>query len=310
MTSKKKKKFDYLIKDKPVYIECGARHKYYDVYTISSIDTLNQFIGWVKFTNHGKTVLYRGSTELYKNISPSIFRGQYTEAGQEKQIEKLDKLLKLIYKDYKLAKSLHFDNCFHEYQKRLIVLSVLQHYGIHTDCLDVVDNHWIALWFGLNRYEGKQVKSGYYGTYFPRIDMFDGNPYIPIYQYIYVFVVEKEIDIRGKDKDIADFSCSDQVFAFDLRRLLPSMYIRPHAQHAWMIKSPKRIMLDHQPNFIDNLAYIIKLNSFHVMKWLGNGLLVNQRYLFPGPQYDFGYDVLLKRVDIFEHYPEQIIRYD
>ena len=29
---------------------------------------------------------------------------------------------------------------------------MLQHYGFSTHFVDVVDNHWIALWFGLNQY--------------------------------------------------------------------------------------------------------------------------------------------------------------
>ena len=35
---------------------------------------------------------------------------------------------------------------------RLVAEAMLQHYGYSTHFIDLVDNHWIALWFGLNKF--------------------------------------------------------------------------------------------------------------------------------------------------------------
>ena len=37
--------------------------------------------------------------------------------------------------------------------QRLVIEAVLQHYGATTYCVDFVDNHWTALWFGLYEWD-------------------------------------------------------------------------------------------------------------------------------------------------------------
>uniref|UniRef100_UPI003FEDA8E5 hypothetical protein n=1 Tax=Segatella copri TaxID=165179 RepID=UPI003FEDA8E5 len=64
----------------------------------------------------------------------------------------------------------------------------------------------------------------------------------------------------------------------DLRKALPSIYIRPHAQHALVIK--KR----------------------------GNGYLMTESNIFPSPSLDQGYNTLLMRTGIFK-YPFEIVKY-
>lgn len=64
----------------------------------------------------------------------------------------------------------------------------------------------------------------------------------------------------------------------DLRKALPSIYIRPHAQHALVIK--KR----------------------------GNDYLMTESNIFPSPSLDQGYNTLLMRTDIFKH-PFEIVKY-
>ena len=302
-----KNNFTELIKEKPELVVCGSRHNHCTIYTVPTVDALSQVIGWIKFINPGKNVLYRGATRLYPDISPVLFRGLYTEKKQTGRSNSINKLLKEIIDDKKMSKSLKLKDISHKSAKKIVVEALLQHYGIRTRCLDVVDNHWIALWFGLNEYTEKKVHMYRYGEFKPRISQLDGKPTTPLYQYIYVFVINKEIDLRdnGEEMDIN----SKGVVAVDLRKTIPSMYVRPHAQHAWIIRSTQDIMVDTQPNFLDCLFGIIKLNSFQVMQWLGNGTLVSQRNLFPPPQYDIGYHNLLSRTDIFDKCNWQIIRY-
>ena len=51
--------------------------------------------------------------------------------------------------------------------KKIVVESMLQHYGVRTYCHDFVDNHWTALWFSLyelkkEREKGQSKKTNYY----------------------------------------------------------------------------------------------------------------------------------------------------
>lgn len=302
-----KKNFTELIKEKPELVVCGSRYDHCTIYTVPTVNALSQVIGWIKFNNPGKNVLYRGATRLYPDISPALFRGLSTEKKQTRISNNINKLLKEIIDDKKMSKSLKLKDISNKSARKIVVEALLQHYGIRTRCLDVVDNHWIALWFGLNEYTEKKVHMYKYGEFEPRISQLDGKPTTPLYQYIYVFVINKEIDLRDKDKEIdSDFK---GIVAVDLRKAIPSMYVRPHAQHAWIIRSTEDTMVGVQPNFLDCLFCIIKLNSFQVMQWLGNGTLVSQRNLFPPPQYDIGYYNILSRTDIFDKYKNQIIRY-
>ena len=54
---------------------------------------------------------------------------------------------------------------------------------------------------------------------------------------------------------------------------------------------------------------IIKIRIDRVKEWIGTGELLTQNNLFPPPAYDYGYDLLLKRTDIFEDSDFNIARY-
>lgn len=58
---------------------------------------------------------------------------------------------------------------------------------------------------------------------------------------------------------------------------------------------------------------ILKIRIDIVEQWLGTGELLTQENLFPPMAYDNGYDLLLKRQDLFEEFKEydgmQIINY-
>ena len=69
---------------------------------------------------------------------------------------------------------------------------MLQHYGIPTRFIDVVDNHWIALWMGLNYIEHiKQVHTYYH--YVERIvsvlDLTSDSKEKDFYQYILLITI-------------------------------------------------------------------------------------------------------------------------
>ena len=96
----------------------------------------------------------------------------------------------------------------------------------------------------------------------------------------------------------------------DLRKALPSIYIRPHAQHALVIK--KRIKhSDGSASYFDmskQVVGIIKVRIDIADKWVGNGYLMTESNIFPSPSLDQGYNTLLMRTDIFK-YPFEIVKY-
>ena len=96
----------------------------------------------------------------------------------------------------------------------------------------------------------------------------------------------------------------------DLRKALPSIYIRPHAQHALVIK--KRVKhSDGSASYFDmskQVVGIIKVRIDIADNWVGNGYLMTERNIFPSPSLDQGYNTLLMRTGIFK-YPFEIVKY-
>ena len=96
----------------------------------------------------------------------------------------------------------------------------------------------------------------------------------------------------------------------DLRQALPSTFLRPHAQHGLVVK--KRI---GKPTNIEDydmateVIAIIRVRIDRAASWIGEGFLLSQDNLFPPPAYDFGYDILLSRKDLFEKNNASIIHY-
>lgn len=54
---------------------------------------------------------------------------------------------------------------------------------------------------------------------------------------------------------------------------------------------------------------IIKIRIDKVHEWMGNGELLTQNNLFPPPAYDYGFDLLLSRDDLFKDSEYSIAKY-
>ena len=136
-------------------------------------------------------------------------------------------------------------------QSEIRLESTLQHYGIPTHYVDLVDNHWVALWFGANQY--KAYMNGTLGRYEKRSadigDVFqkrielsedDFKRYLVnvkdcIYQYLLLIFVSKPKENPESGVSINE----DNTILVDLRNALPSTFLRPHAQHGWTIRREK-----------------------------------------------------------------------
>lgn len=94
----------------------------------------------------------------------------------------------------------------------------------------------------------------------------------------------------------------------DLRSSLPSVFIRPHAQHGLVIKRNTRSPADSF-DLSSHVIAIIRMRIDHVAQWIGTGQLLTSSNLFPSPAFDYGYEILLKRTDLFETVYHHIAQY-
>src|SRR3954470_4149117 len=98
---------------------------------------------------------------------------------------------------------------------------LLQHYGIRTRWLDLVDNFWTALWFACQ----EARSTGELDQYLH----FSPSPK----EYAYVILMQGGAE--RLDPERPGQIISDQTTIIDLRRSAPSTYLRPHAQHAMLM---------------------------------------------------------------------------
>ena len=279
------------------------------VYEVFTYHAFNQIIGFAKFINqsYGK-VFYRGECNLHNSLIPSLLRGNCTV---EKKRASLNKIVEKIRKDHLLNNELKLDN---SYTSQLRIESLLQHYGIPTSFIDVVDNHWIALWMGLNK--SIEIKSlakycHYEERRIPRIIIEEDKENLDklLYQYVLLIAVPSNKSKKNKGIEI----CDDYEIV-DLRKALPSTFLRPHAQHGIVIKKKVHTqsgekILPASYDLADSVIGILKIRIDNAKEWLGNGMFLTQNNLFPAPAYDNGYDILLSREDIFCNTEFSIVRY-
>lgn len=337
------------------------------VYTILSADGLNQFVGYVKHINATNgTVLYRGQCSLYPSVIPSICRD--TEKLAENKA-KLDNVLEVMVQDDGVKKYWHLGenrdiSDWKEYQK-LILEATLQHYGASTFCVDFVDNHWTALWFGLyrwNKEKGKYEKrdsaekqenedryvvqdptsrifaqpptepqcvgidalspedvshaktqamrskkseeyylqreitkknNGLKSKWREALQKYEDDPLRKLYfedekqghLYLFLYVADTNAPtVRG-------ISLGSETYVLDLRKTIPSTFLRPCAQHGWIVKG----IQEEQYCYEKNIACVLRISVGIVSQMLGNGILTSEDNFFPSYHNDNGYDILLRR---------------
>ena len=165
---------------------------------------------------------------------------------------------------------------------------LLQHYGISTTWLDVIDNIWVALWFAVHdvRVWGR---SGQY-IHFDRREI--AGP--ASFGYIYLLAGEEDLTMHPRK----GFMLSRSTEVVDLRVAAPSIFLRPHAQHGLLIrprgvKQPGPREFDRPLDYSNLIRGIIKFKVSSGVEWLGNGAVHSIRTLFPPPYYDHGYRLLL-----------------
>lgn len=280
------------------------------IYEAKTMYGLTQLLGNAKFINREYgSVLYRGENELHDNLKPSLLRK--SKNNYATNVHRLNEIKNRYINDKEFANFVKIPDIksTHHFE------GMFQHYGIKTRFLDLVDNHWVALWMGL--YKCDSFKSGkkFFYHYEKRtaefIDYIEDkksspkDPQPECYQYIYLVAVP-----RMRSNQYGVYSNKDFIL-LDLRQALPSTCLRPHVQHAWVVR--KNVTVDSTPKDYDmatEVVGVIKIRIDRAANWLGDGELLTQQNMFPNQAYDRGYDLLLRtEEDFLSDTDNHILRY-
>ena len=274
------------------------------VFDVSDYRALNQLIGYAKFlnTNYGD-VYYRGEVHLHHSLLPSISRKPNTY----KYEQALNSAIQNAIQDGRFSSFAKLSGFKGKQNPNLIVEALLQHYGYSTHFIDLVDNHWIALWFGLNEF--KKIKNLSEYCYYQKrtinpVELITAkDPTAGIYQYMLLVAVDN--NAAPIERGIY---FGNETITIDLRSSLPSTFLRPHAQHGLVV----RRNIHHPSTSFDlasNVVAIARLRIDNVISWIGEGNLLEAANLFPSPAYDYGYEILLQLKDLFENQYHKIAQY-
>jgi hypothetical protein len=307
------------------------------IFEVFSVNGLNQIIGHIKFNNRNYgDVLYRGQCTLHTSMKPSISRGRVDINPVKKLLR--EKLFSYT-KNENFCKELKISSYPDEAEKTfgkgdskrdyLVLEAIAQQYGESTHLLDVVDNHWNALWFGLYAYK----KSNGYAYYKKRTER--GSLSASPYQNLRKLLENNNIDFAQKEvqhlseidaltasytklrkamrdkneseildelksleqwwEEEADYQYlillavddaksdegiyyGEDILRVDLRRIVPSTFLRPHAQHSVMIRKSKAESSSDNYDLSNQVVGILKMKIFDVDSWLGNGVLTDKKY--------------------------------
>jgi hypothetical protein len=242
------------------------------VFHVTSPHAFMQACGYLKFI-FGKEspcrILYRGQANLYKSVHPTLYRDVRSQDLKSKR----DQLLKA----YVLLAQTNLSDVPTHAQEPL-----LQHYGIKTRWLDVVDNAWVALWFACH--EAKVSGSSEKFLRFDKRGASKGKPY--------AYVILLRADEALPDPKKPGLIETQRTALIDLRVATPSIFIRPHSQHALLMRRSKGLD-HHNTDYSDLVVGIIRIDLEQALTWLGEGTLLATKSLFPPPHYDYGYRRLL-----------------
>src|SRR5260221_1357448 len=111
---------------------------------ISDPHSLVQAAGYLKHrcAIDGESVYFRGQSATYNSLTPSLFRGiSDTQGAQAVRASAKNQFLQQVITRSSIFQKFH--PIAHE--------PLLQHYGLQTTWMDLVDNIWVALWFACHR---------------------------------------------------------------------------------------------------------------------------------------------------------------
>jgi hypothetical protein len=262
-----------------VVVDAVSGLKVLDVDTPHALIQAAGYLKHVRAKEARKGVFFRGQRRLYQGITPTLLRGIKKPAALDRKRALIDELLKKIQNEGKALTKVDLE--YHE--------ALLQHYGINTTWLDVVDNIWVALWFACYRAQMLNYGGSSYLHFEKRVPR--QNPPEP--EYAYVLLIESAFfDGHGGRPGHYKDERSETV---DLRVATPSHFIRPHAQHGLVVRrlsNSGRPVPDCSPMHVGTIR--VELQS--ALDWLGEASTLATHALFPPAFYDYGYRELLENI--------------
>lgn len=260
-------------------------------------NTLTQVVGWLRFRSRSSMVLMRGQNSIHPDTLASGFRGLHGP-GREHLAEQIR-----LYIDELCGSACgcgggpfsfgQAHNCAEQLAKgasgkralvsstyRSAVEPLLQHYGIKTRWLDLVDNVWIALWFACHR----QEMTGRHAFHICRSPAQEGSD-----ASIYVAVMESG---PLRTTSIPGYLVGPESRVVDLRYSVPSVNLRPHAQHA-LLMAPRRVS-DADGSLASQVTAYLEIRLVDALEWLGIGAMTSSHVLFPPAAIDEGFRRLLE----------------
>jgi len=231
--------------------------------------------GYLKFKlakTNSEGIYFRGQRKLYGTLGPTLYRGVTTQKVQDKRHIALSNLIMAYRKSGSIFGS--FGEHAHE--------PLLQHYGISTSWIDLVDNVWVALWFACHR-AMSVGKLNEYMHFEKRLPSENDK-------YAYILLIAADLSNRSRTKPGYFFGNNTELV--DLRMAAPSVFLRPHTQHGLLFR--KKGEEGGRPfDYADQVRGVIRVDLSKAIDWLGSGKMVNTHSLFPPPYYDNGYQILL-----------------
>ncbi len=247
---------------------------------VDSYQGLVRVLGYMKYSLKDKWVLFRGQNRCYGSLQPGIYR-----AGKHPPAE-VDGLMEAFLNEYRDA--IGFDP---KPAHKVTTEPLLQHYGIRTRWVDLVDSIPYALFFATRKLQELDRRPGVYDY----VESPDEQGVIYLVDCGYeqelrsVSVVE-----RGQPQDVpgiwAEYE-GRQATGFqvcDLRRAKPSKALRPHAQHGWLCRPEVG-----EQDLWYRVVLRIVVPTVQARRWLGEGDCTSAAALFPSPEDDFNFHRLL-----------------
>lgn len=242
-----------------------------DCFEVHSPSSLIQLAGYAKFVCRANgPVYFRGQNVNHKKMIPALYRGSGSLVSFNNRRTDINAQIRgMVEKEAFMVSTPEY-----AYEP------LMQHYGFNTKWLDLVDNIWTALWFACHEAHVTGAAKNY--VHFERSR--------EEFSYIFLF----NIGWICKQSRPGLFSTKSGYLGIDLRVAVPSLYLRPHAQHGLLVCREKTKIFEDL-DYSDRIVGTLKVKTTEALEWLGSNPLTQVHYMFPPPKYDPGYKLLLSK---------------
>ncbi len=260
------------------------------ILTVRDPTALIQTIGYLKYKAPAGYVLFRGQTRRHADMMASGLRG-LGKVGRQSLAGRIRSHLADLANSACMCLDGPFSfgqahRCIERVQSGPIAAGtpyaslepLLQHYGLKTRWLDAVDNVWVALWFATH----EQVTAGRFG-YHQRLS--ESSPGATTYIAV---IRTGELSPTG----IAGYQVGTETRLIDLRYAVPSIFLRPHAQHGLLV-APAHLDTGYDGSLKGNVLAYLEISLSNALAWLGAGQMTSAYTLFPPAVRDRGYRRLI-----------------